>query len=107
MRRREELRRRRKLHIRKKISGTAEKPRVFIKKTLKYIYVGVADDDAGKVLKSFRGDRNEKGAKKVGGDMGKWMKKQKIETAVFDRSGYKYHGLLAAVADEIRKDIKL
>lgn len=99
----EEKRIRRKMSIRKSLSGSASKPRVFLYKSDRFTYVGVADDVAGKVLFSKRGKKNSEESKKVGAEIGKKLKDMKIERVVFDRSGYKYHGRVAAVADGIRE----
>lgn len=104
---REVKRDKRRVHIRKKVVGSSVKPRVFVKKTNKYMYVGSADDDKGIVLKSFRVKKGKVGATEAGKKMADWLKKNKVEKAVFDRSGYKYHGVLDEVAKEIRKEIKL
>jgi len=99
----EQRRQRRKLHIRKTLSGVADKPRVYVKKSNKFIEVGVANDDEQKVMFSTRSSSNVEGAKKAGAAVGKMLKDAKISTAVFDRSGYKYHGVVAQVADAIRE----
>ena len=96
-----EKRERRKVHIRKNLYGTAEKPRVFVFKSNRYFYAGIADDEKGIVIKSFM-------AKKKSDDiiaMAKKFAKQagKYESVVFDRSGYKYHGLVQTFVEALRK----
>lgn len=100
----EQQRAKRKMHIRKQLSGTATKPRIFVFKSNKYFYGGAADDDSSKVLMSKMCDRKREDIVKMAKTFATDMKKKKIEVAVFDRSGYKYHGLIAAFVDELRKN---
>ena len=100
---REKTRQRRKMHIRKKLHGTVERPRVFLFKSNKYVYLGVANDDEGKVLFSLRGGKNNTDAVKLAKDFAKKLKTKKIEQVVFDRSGYKYTGVVKKLADTIRE----
>ena len=99
---RKTLRARKKLHIRKKVSGTSEKPRVFVFQSNKFCYVGLADDDKGKVIFSVKGSKKIESLTKLGTDFGKKMKTKKIEKAVFDRSGYRFGKRLTALVDGIR-----
>ena len=99
-----EKREKRKLHIKKKVSGTSAKPRVFVFKSNKYFYSGVANDDTSTVIMSKLCDKKEGSILKMAKEFATQMKKKKIEVAVFDRSGYRYHGLIAAFADELRKN---
>jgi len=96
-----EQRKRRKAHIRKNIHGTAEKPRVFVFKSNRYFYAGIADDDRSVVIKSFVAKKNSDDiiamSKKFAKEAGKY------ESVVFDRSGYKYHGLIETFVEELRK----
>jgi large subunit ribosomal protein L18 len=107
-------RERRKLRIRKKMSGTAEKPRLSVFRSAKHIYAQVIDDATGKTLayastlsKDLRGtlgeDVKSDAAKKVGALIAKICKSKKIETVVFDRNGYLYHGRVAALAQAARE----
>ena len=94
--------------IRKKISGTAERPRICVFRSRKYIYAQLMDDVTGTVIcsassKGEKGAGNMEAAKKVGLDLGAQAKKKKIEKASFDRSGYIYHGRVKAVADGYRE----
>lgn len=95
---------RRKMHIRKSVQGTADKPRVYVFKSNKFLNVGVADDVSQKVLAGGKSARNIKGAQELGKKVAADMKKKKVTTAVFDRSGYKYHGVIAEFADSLRKN---
>lgn len=103
MKNKELQRLRRKKYIRKRISGTSEKPRVYVHKTNRYVYVGVADDSTHKVYGSVRLDKGSDSVKKGLGDFVKILNENKIETVVFDRSGYKYHGVVATIADGLRE----
>jgi large subunit ribosomal protein L18 len=109
----DKLRRRvqRKQHVRKTLSGTPEKPRMTVYKSNKYLYVQVIDDAAGatlasassleETLKGFK--RNLDGAAKLGEEIGKRLKEKNVAVVVFDRNGYKYHGIVKAIADGARK----
>jgi len=96
-----EQRERRKVHIRKSVHGTAEKPRVFVFKSNRYFYAGIADDDKSIVVKSFMAKKKSDDiialAKKFAEEAGKY------QSVVFDRSGYKYHGLVKTFVEELRK----
>ena len=102
---------RRKLHVRKRISGTTERPRISVFKSNRHLYVQVVDDLEGKTLVSASSrDGDTKGLKptvadgaKLGEALGKKMKEKKITRAVFDRNGNLYHGVVKAVADGARK----
>lgn len=99
----------RKRRVRAKISGTAERPRLAVFKSLKSIYVQVINDDAGKTLASAKLTEIAKakntvdGAKEVGKLVAKKCKEAKIENVVFDRAGYQYHGKIKALADGARE----
>jgi large subunit ribosomal protein L18 len=97
-------REKRKLHIRKKMSGTSIKPRIFVFKSNRYFYVGVADDSVSKVLMGKGCHRKKEDILKMAKEFAKDIKKKKIKTAVFDRSGYKYHGLIKIFADQLRSE---
>lgn len=104
-------RRRRKMHIRKRIRGNADCPRMTVFKSNRHTYVQVIDDDAGHTIvsvssmeKSLRDLKNSvKSAATLGETVGKRLKEKKIASVVFDRNGYKYHGIVKAVADGARK----
>jgi large subunit ribosomal protein L18 len=95
-------RKRRKMHIRKTLNGTAEAPRVFVFKSNKYFYAGVADDDKNAVLMSTMCARKEKDIKDLAKEMSKKLKK--FDKLVFDRSGYKYHGLIKTFVETLREN---
>jgi large subunit ribosomal protein L18 len=102
---------RRQVRGRKKVSGTAERPRLVVTRSSKHIRVQVVDDLVGKTLasastmepdlRSFGGDKTAK-AKKVGELVAERAKAAGIEGVVFDRAGNKYHGRIAALADGAR-----
>jgi len=101
----------RRQHVRKNIAGTAELPRMTVFKSNRYIYVQVIDDSAGstlasassleEALKGFK--RNVEGAGRLGEEIGKRLKDKSVAKVVFDRNGYKYHGIVKAIADGARK----
>ena len=102
---------RRKVHIRKRIFGTAERPRMTITKSNRRISVQVIDDTKGHTLASIstleKELRNVKatveGAGQLGELMGKRLAEKNITKVVFDRNGYLYHGIVKALADGSRK----
>jgi large subunit ribosomal protein L18 len=106
-------RERRRLRIRRKISGTAERPRLSVFRSAKHIYAQVVDDTAGKTLahastltREVRGEVTDAkkldAAKKVGQAIAKLLLAKGIEKVVFDRNGYLYHGRIRALADAAR-----
>lgn len=97
-----EQRKRRQMHIRKNLSGTSEKPRIFVFKSNKYFYAGIANDEKSIVVKSMIAKKNEAEIVKMAKNFAKEAKK--FDSAVFDRSGYKYHGLIKIFADELRNN---
>ncbi len=90
------------MHIRKKVRGTSDRPRVFVFKSNKYIYLGLADDEKGKVLFSLRGAKNKEGIVDLAKNFAKKLKELKVEKVVFDRSGYKYTGAIKVIVDTLR-----
>lgn len=103
----------RKERIRRKLSGTTERPRLTVYKSLKHIYAQVVDDSSGKTLafasslsKELKGkDEGDKkaDAKRVGQLIAEKCKAAKVDQVVFDRNGFPYHGRIAAVADAARE----
>ena len=102
---------RRQVRGRKKISGTAERPRLVVTRSARHISVQVVDDLAGATLayassmesdvRSSGGDKTTQ-AKKVGELVAARAKELGVESVVFDRAGNKYHGRIAALADGAR-----
>jgi large subunit ribosomal protein L18 len=105
---REAARQKRKLHIRKTVRGTAERPRLCVFRSGKHIYAQIIDDGSGTTLasaSSLNGDfsgGNREGAAKVGAMIAERAKAADITQVVFDRNGFLYHGRLAALADAAR-----
>jgi len=107
-----ELRRRRKVHIRKTVEGTVERPRLSVYRSLKHIYAQVIDDATGKTLaaastlspelKDGKGKKKEV-AKQVGKLVAKKCQEAKIAAVVFDWKGFMYYGRIAAVAEGARE----
>ncbi len=107
-------RERRKLRIRTNVSGTAERPRLTVFRSLKHIYAQVIDDTEGKTLahvstlskdlKGPAGDAAKKDAATlVGKAIAAQLKAKGITKVVFDRNGYMYHGRIKALADGARE----
>ena len=105
-----EARQRRHRRVRGKIFGSAERPRLVVFRSNRGIEAQLVDDLEGKTLaaaswlnlKSFRGSKTEQAAE-VGKLLAKNAKQAGVETAVFDRGGYLYHGRVKALADAARE----
>jgi large subunit ribosomal protein L18 len=103
---------RRQVRGRKRVTGTAERPRLVVTRSAKHISVQVVDDLVGRTLasastmetdvRSVAGDKSEK-ARKVGQLVAERAKAQGVDSVVFDRAGNKYHGRVAALADAARE----
>ncbi|MDR3172472.1 MAG: 50S ribosomal protein L18 [Treponema sp.] len=101
----------RKIHIRKVVSGTPERPRMTVTRSNRHLSIQIIDDIKGhtlasastleKDLKSIK--RTVEGAGQLGELLGKRLLEQDIKTVVFDRNGYLYHGLVKAMAEGARK----
>ncbi len=112
VKKRKDLRRRHN-RVRRKIKGSAERPRLAVYRSLRHIYAQLIDDIAGKTLvsvssnsKDFGGDKyggNIAAAKAVGGLLAEKAKSQSIKSVVFDRGGRMYHGRVKALADAARE----
>ncbi|MBC6399545.1 MAG: 50S ribosomal protein L18 [Ekhidna sp.] len=102
-------RKRIRLGIRRKISGTSERPRVSVFKSNKAIYAQLIDDVGGKTLASAstkeigKEGLNIAIAKEVGKKLAENAKVAGIKNVIFDRSGYKYHGRVKSLADGARE----
>lgn len=114
MERRLELRKRRQLRVRGKISGTAQRPRLAVFRSEHHIYAQVIDDTQGHTLAAAstldptlrspgKYGGNVAAAKEVGRLVGERAKEKGVEKVVFDRGGFRYHGRVAAVADGARE----
>ena len=105
-------RKRRHTRVRKKVTGTASRPRLVVSRSTRHLFVQVVDDTAGTTLASastmeadlraFDGDKSAK-AKKVGELLAERAKSAGVYAVVFDRGGNKYHGRVAALADGARE----
>ena len=110
---RNSLRLRRKKRIRGSISGCAETPRLSIFKSNKYFYAQAIDDVAGNTLAAvdsrvLKLSVSKENVVKVAATLAETLKSKNIESVVFDRNGYLYHGVVATFADALRDNgIKL
>lgn len=113
LKRKLQLRIKRKKRIRANIFGTAVLPRVSIFRSNRRIYIQAIDDGNSKTLIACDGKKlglkaNKESAKIIGAKFAELLKNIQINEAIFDRNGYLYHGVVAAVADAIRDNgIKL
>jgi large subunit ribosomal protein L18 len=105
-------RKRRHIRVRKKVSGTAARPRLVVTRSARHMVAQVVDDAAGRTLASastmeadLRGATEDKTAKarKVGQKVAERAKAAGVESVVFDRGGHRYHGRVAALADGARE----
>lgn len=105
-------RKRRHIRVRKKVSGTAERPRLVVTRSARHMFVQVVDDSVGRTVASastmeadVRGANGDKTAKarKVGQLVAERAKGAGIEAVVFDRGGNKFHGRIAALAEGARE----
>ena len=104
-----------KRHIRLRVSGTLERPRLTVYRSLRHVYVQIVDDTSGKTLVAasdrskgyadqFEGVKSKIAlGKKVGALTAKLAHEKNIDKVVFDRNGYLYHGVVKAVADGARE----
>ena len=108
-----DARKRRHFRVRKKVRGTAARPRLAVFRSLNHIYAQVVDDDTGRTLvaadsrsKEFRAGQprggNVAAAKAVGSLLAQRAKAAGVARVVFDRGGFKYHGRVKALADAAR-----
>ena len=115
--RQEALRRRRHARVRSKVSGTSERPRLAVHRSIRHISAQVIDDQAGRTLASASsvevglraelgsaGGGNVTGAEAVGRLLATRAKAAGITRVVFDRGGFAYHGRVAALADAARDE---
>ena len=105
---------RRRYRVRKRLKGTADRPRLSVKRTHKHLYCQVIDDESGRTLvsastldKDLRGDvkngGNKDAAAAVGNAVAAKASAAGIKAICFDRGQYKYHGRVAALADAVRE----
>ena len=102
---------RRKQRIRRRVRGSAERPRLTVYKSNRYTYVQVVDDLRGHTLlaasnhePALRGAGNTvAGAAQLGAAVGERLQQRQITEVVFDRNGYAYHGIVRSLADAVRE----
>jgi len=105
---------RRKAHIRKRVRGTAERPRLTVFRSLKHIYAQAVDDTNDTVLAAasdldaplrdeLKGLKKKERAQKIGEAIAKKLLDKQVAKVVFDRNGYIYHGRIKEVAEGARK----
>lgn len=110
----EAARQRRKVRIRKKISGTAQRPRLVVYRSNLHIYAQIVDDESGSTIVATStlslkkagqegAHCNRTGGALVGKEIARLAKEKSIASVVFDRNGYIYHGRVKAVADGARE----
>jgi large subunit ribosomal protein L18 len=104
---------RRAFRVRKKVSGTAQRPRLVVSRSSRHLFVQVINDELGKTIAfastmeaNFRTDKADKSAKAkaIGALIASRAKDAGVSTVVFDRAGNKYHGRIAAVAESAREN---
>ena len=109
-----ETRSRRKMHIRKKVNGTVERPRLSVFRSSKHMYAQVVDDTTHqtiasvstldeKIMAELTGLKKIDRAKKIGAAIAERCKLKGVEKVVFDRNGFIYHGRIMALADAARE----
>lgn len=107
-------RKRRAMHIQRIVRGSADKPRLSVFRSNKHITAQLIDDEnrvtlfgVGTMSKTLKDGKFNGKSREAAGHLGKLLaeaaKKQKIQAVVFDRSHYKYHGVIAALADAARE----
>lgn len=110
----EQRRKRRHFSLRKRVSGTPERPRLVVHRSLKHIYAQIIDDTSGttlatastltpEVAKGLKTTGNIKAAEAVGKHLAGLAKEKGIERVVYDRGGNLYHGRIKALADGARE----
>jgi large subunit ribosomal protein L18 len=103
---------RRHLRVRKKVTGSASRPRLVVNRSARHMFAQIVDDSAGRTLaaastlepaiRTAEGDKTAK-ARKVGELLAQRAEQAGIAAVVFDRGGYRYHGRVAALADGARE----
>src|SRR5579863_2420020 len=107
---RDEIRQRIHARIRRKLAGSAERPRLSVHRSLNHIYAQVIDDQTGETLASAstlalkaKTGGNVAAAKEIGKTIAEKAKEKGVKQVVFDRGGYLYHGRIKALADAARE----
>lgn len=99
---------RRHIRIRSRVSGSNDKPRLVVFRSLRFTYAQLVDDANGKVIVAAHDMKAKKGTKieraaEVGKELAEKATKAGIKACVFDRNGYKYHGRVKAIAEGARE----
>lgn len=104
--------RRRHFHIRKRIHGSAEKPRLLVRRSLRHIEASLIDDDTGKTMitvtsksgsfSTVKKENKSEQASRLGKLLAVKAKEKGIEEVIFDRGGHPYHGRVKALAENAR-----
>jgi len=108
------LQNKRKMRVRKQLNGTANKPRLCVIKSNKHVHAQLIDDESGKTLasigtfsKQFKGTefakKGKESAKRLGQEVATQASKLNIKEIIFDRGPFKYHGILAELANAARE----
>jgi large subunit ribosomal protein L18 len=102
----------RHLRVRKKVAGTASRPRLVVNRSARHMFAQIVDDTAGRTLaaastmdpaiRAVQGDKTAK-ARRVGELLAERAAQAGVQAVVFDRGGYRYHGRVAALADGARE----
>lgn len=99
----------RKNRVRARVSGSSERPRLAVSRSASHIYAQIIDDTSGRTLAAADSIKVKANGKKsevahaVGKEIGKQAMDKKIDTVVFDRGGYRYHGRVKALAEGARE----
>ncbi len=109
LRRKNRLKIKRKRRVRGKIRGSESRPRITIFRSNRYFYAQAIDDDKGHTLAYADGAKmgikaNKEDVKKLAAAFAEDLKAKNIETVIFDRNGYLYHGVVASFADALREN---
>ncbi len=104
MKTRNQLRKKRAMRVKAKIRGTTERPRLAVFRSHRNLLVQIIDDTKGETIvsKSMQG-KNIAAGKKLGAEIAVAAKAKHITTVLFDRSGYRYHGVIEAIAQGARE----
>ena len=103
MQRRGEQRKKRQWRVRKKVQGTAERPRFCVFKSNRHLYVQLIDDERQITLVGMGDMKSKEKAKSLGTKVAELAKHKNIDTVVFDRGRYKFHGIVALIAEAARE----
>ena len=104
MKTRRELRNKRKLQVKAKIRGTTARPRLSVFRSHRLLSVQIIDDSKKMtIVSSITSGKNIGAGKKLGQEIAGLAKEKKISAVLFDRNGYRYHGVIKAIAEAARE----